>query len=99
KRALVHWVKTYGALFLSDGELGELRSYEGKSEQDRVKWIKSKTEPKIQSVWYLIVSICRFLQTDDYNLTPEEAYWLGLVDEVPGSDLPNLSKQAKEPKA
>jgi len=24
---------------------------------------------------------------EDYQLTPEEAYWLGVVDEVTGSDL------------
>jgi hypothetical protein len=31
--------------------------------------------------------LCRLLQTKDYQLTPEEAYWLGVVDEVTGSDL------------
>jgi hypothetical protein len=27
------------------------------------------------------------LRTKDYQLTPEEAYWLGVVDEVTGSGL------------
>jgi len=31
--------------------------------------------------------LCRLLQTKDYQLTPEEAYWLGVVDEVTGSGL------------
>jgi len=37
-----------------------------------------------------MVSLCRLLQSDDFDLNPKEAYWLGLIDEVPGSDLPNL---------
>jgi len=38
---------------------------------------------------YIMVSLCRILQSADYWFAPEEAYWLGLVDEVPGSDLPS----------
>ncbi len=37
-----------------------------------------------------MVSLCRILQSDDFSLSAEEAYWLGLVDEVQGSGLPNL---------
>ena len=43
-----------------------------------------------QPLWYFMVSLCRLLQSDDFDLNPKEAYWLGLIDEVPGSDLPNL---------
>jgi hypothetical protein len=42
-----------------------------------------------------MVSLCRLLQEDDYELGAQEAYWLGIVDEVPGSALPNLREMAE----
>ena len=39
-------------------------------------------------MWHIVVSICRVLQSGEYPLTPEDAYWMGLVDEVVGSQLP-----------
>lgn len=40
-------------------------------------------------LWFLFVFFCRQLQTDDFPMTATEAYWLGLIDEVIGLDLPS----------
>jgi hypothetical protein len=40
-------------------------------------------------LWFCFVSFCRQLQTDDFPMTATEAYWLGLIDEVIGLDLPS----------
>ncbi|MGH9599972.1 MAG: ATP-dependent Clp protease proteolytic subunit [Terracidiphilus sp.] len=40
-------------------------------------------------LWFLFVFFCRQLQTDDFPMTAIEAYWLGLIDEVVGLDLPS----------
>jgi len=46
------------------------------------------------------VCLCRLLQASDYALMSEEAYWLGLVDEVPGAALPNVREMLERgPKA
>ena len=39
--------------------------------------------------WLLFVFFCRQLQTGDFPMTATEAYWLGLIDEVIGIDLPS----------
>jgi hypothetical protein len=63
-----------GELFLAEAEKPE---YEQLTAEDaKLEW--------------LVVSISRLLQTTDYAFGPHEAYWLGLVDEVCGSSLPNV---------
>ncbi len=86
------FVELYGALLLSDPQKAELANI---PEGDKKTWIATKTKEKIQYLWYLMVSICRLLQTTDYVLSAEEGYWLGLVDEVLGADLPCLRMAAE----
>jgi hypothetical protein len=59
------------------------------NEEERNAWLCKIAEPKLQPLWYFMVSLCRLLQEADYSLSPAEAYWMGLVDEVPGSGLPS----------
>lgn len=48
------------------------------------------SEPRIRKFWFFLVALCRNLQTADFYLSAEEAYWLGFVDEVIGRpDLPS----------
>ena len=61
-----------------------------KKDDEKAQWLTERSEQKLQPLWYFMVSLCRLLQSDDFDLNPKEAYWLGLIDEVPGSDLPNL---------
>ena len=90
------YVDLYGKLFLSEAESAELP---GIPEKDSKAWIANKASDKIQNLWYLMVSICRLLQTADYILGAEEGYWLGLLDEVLGSDLPCLRVAAEASEA
>jgi len=50
------------------------------------QWVSATIVPRLQPIWYFVVSICRLLQEKENPLTPEDAYWLGLVNEVLGSD-------------
>jgi hypothetical protein len=86
--------RTYGQLFLSDSEKEKYKSFSG-SDDDKTKLLSALAEPKIQPIWYFMVSLCRLLQEDDYELGAQEAYWLGIVDEVPGSGLPNIREMAE----
>jgi ATP-dependent protease ClpP protease subunit len=91
---LTTWDKTYGEMFLSDAEKQERLALTG-SEAEKEKWLIEKSEMKLRPLWYLMISICRLLQGADYRVSPEEGYWLGLVDEVLGSSLPCVRHAAE----
>jgi hypothetical protein len=61
--------------------------FKSKIEDEQKAYLESHAADKLDVLWYFVVSLCRLLQTKDYQLTPEEAYWLGVVDEVTGSGL------------
>ena len=77
-------LEVYGSLFLTQAQSAEFKST---SEEERKVYLESHAADKLEVLWYFVVSLCRLLQTKDYQLTPEEAYWLGVVDEITGSGL------------
>jgi ATP-dependent protease ClpP protease subunit len=77
-------LEVYGTLFLTPAQSAEFKS---KSKEEQKTYLESHAAEKLDVLWYFVVSLCRLLQTKDYQLTPEEAYWLGVVDEVTGSTL------------
>jgi len=93
-RDLIIQIETFGELFLKESEAQE---YQGLTltEDKKLEWLRARALPKMQPIWYFIVSLCRLLQTADYTFTAKEAYWIGLVDEVPGSGLANLREATK----
>lgn len=88
-QALDRFGYIYGRIFLGASALREHDAIPAADEDQRFQFLRQHAQPKIRPLWYFMVSLCRLLQSADYWFTPEEAYWLGLVDEVPGSDLPN----------
>jgi len=45
----------------------------------------------LSTLWLLHLAICQALQQGENTLTPTDAYWLGLIDEVVGNfDLPSF---------
>ena len=77
-------LEVYGSLFLTQAQSTE---FKGKSKEEQKVYLESHAAEKLDVLWYFVVSLCRLLQTKDYKLTPEEAYWLGVVDEMTGSGL------------
>ncbi len=77
-------LEVYGSLFLTPEQSAE---FKGKSKEEQKIYLESRASDKLEALWYFIVSLFRLLQTRDYQLTPEEAYWMGVVDEVTGSGL------------
>jgi hypothetical protein len=77
-------LEVYGSLFLTPAQSAEFKS---KSKEEQMTYLESHASDKLEVLWYFMVSLCRLLQTRDYQLTPEEAYWMGVVDEVTGSGL------------
>jgi ATP-dependent protease ClpP protease subunit len=68
--------------FLSDQEQQELARI---AEPARAAWKLDRLRPHLQPLWFFCVSLCQALQEGENELTAEEAYWLGLVDEVLGA--------------
>lgn len=67
------------------------------SDIERTNFVREKVEPRLEPLWYLVVSLCRSLQEGENTLTPEDAYWLGLVDEVIGTNLPCYRTMVEQP--
>jgi ATP-dependent protease ClpP protease subunit len=57
--------------------------------EEYASWAAERITTRCFSLWFLFVFFCRQLQTGDFPLTATEAYWLGLLDEVIGLDLPS----------
>jgi hypothetical protein len=65
---------------------------ESLSEDQRSAARVKRLEPVLMPLWLFFGSICHVLQEAENPLTPEDAFWLGLVDEVMGANLPTLRR-------
>ncbi len=52
----------------------------------------ARLTPVLLALWLFFGALCHVLQEAENPLTPHDAFWLGLIDEVVGSDLPTLRK-------
>ena len=82
-----------GTVFLTPEETDQLLVEEQKGKKERFNFLVNTVSPRLEPLWFFVVSLCRALQEGEYPMTPEEAYWAGLVDEVVGKNLPCVRKQ------
>jgi ATP-dependent protease ClpP protease subunit len=77
----------WGEFFL---EAAERTEFSAVAEDNKMAWLLERVAHKIRSVWFLFVSICRLLQESDHFFNADDAYWVGLIDEIIGrNDLPS----------
>ncbi len=76
-------------------EEGDKAAIEALPEDQRKTARVAKLAPVLLPVWLFFGAICHVLQVEENPLTPTDAFWLGLVDEVLGADLPTLRKIAE----
>jgi hypothetical protein len=62
-------------------------------------YIIKTVSPRLEPLWFLVISLARTLQEGEFPINPEEAYWLGLIDEIVGSKLPSLRMRSEQVKA
>jgi len=91
--------RLYGPTFLNDAEKAHYESQKQADLKAASEWLMDTTRPRLQPVWYFCVSLCRLLQDDDHWLSAYDAYWLGLADEVLGTQLPNMRELLAMPAA
>lgn len=64
----------------------EQKVFESFPDEESVKKLIEKISEHVRPIWFLLVSIGRLLQKGEYELSAEDAYWFGIVDEVYGRD-------------
>jgi ATP-dependent protease ClpP protease subunit len=84
---LLEWCSRYSKFAISPAESAEIEQIA--DEQARNLKMIEKVQPLLQPVWSFFIALCHALQEGENELTANDAYWLGLVDEVMGR--PNLS--------
>ncbi|MBI4625148.1 MAG: hypothetical protein HY736_18255 [Verrucomicrobia bacterium] len=80
-------VKDYGIVLLDATELAEYKQ-RGPELPETSVWLGALVEPRMEEFWYFVICLCRRLQRGEHRLSANDAYWLGLVDEVLGANLP-----------
>jgi ATP-dependent protease ClpP protease subunit len=73
---------------LSPEEKGQWSKF---SDDEKGSFLAGPLSDRVRKFWLFMLLIARLLQTQDFQLTAEDAYWLGLIDEVYGktSELPS----------
>lgn len=95
KRQVHQLIDTWGEWLLDEGDR---KTFNTQSKAKRSQWLVARLDGVVQELWFFYVAFCRLLQKDDHYLTAEEAYWLGLIDEVAGRpDLPNFRQLVEFP--
>jgi ATP-dependent protease ClpP protease subunit len=75
----------YGVFLVSEEEAEELNQIADENEYLE-SWTK-RAGPTLRPIWSFFVALCYTLQQgDDEFLNAQDAYWLGLIDEVIGDD-------------
>lgn len=61
-------------------------------EEERKAARVQKITPVLLPLWLFFGAVCHVPQEEENPLTPHDAFWLGLVDEVSGANLPTLRR-------
>jgi ATP-dependent protease ClpP protease subunit len=76
----------FGSVLLSPDEIQEFN--ELVDARSRLAYSRAAAKPKLESLWFYAVTICRLLQKGEYPMKVEDAYWLGLINEIMGQGMP-----------
>lgn len=87
RRELDKLMSERGPSFLTADEETEFRKIPEEKKDEREEFLVGTVGPRLNPLWHLVVCICRILQSAEHSISPRDAYWLGLVDEVVGSKL------------
>lgn len=75
----------YGKFLVSPEEEAQIEAIE--DEAQRLAMWAEKTSPTLKPIWSFFVALCYTLQQgEDLFLSAEDAYWMGLIDEVIGRE-------------
>ena len=75
----------WGGFFVTDEDVRALAAL---PEDRRAEARLDKLRLIFQPLWFFFVALCQSLQDGENSLSATDAFWLGLIDEVIGQDLP-----------
>lgn len=78
------WATNWGKYVLPKEVMSEIDATQG--EEERTKKLIEKVRPIVQPLSSFFAAFCHALQEGENELTAEDAYWLGLIDEIVGRD-------------
>jgi hypothetical protein len=81
--------KQWGGFILTDADEAELEKI---PEEQRSQAKIARLTPELLPIWLFLGALCHVLQEEENSLTPRDAFWLGLIDEVAGLNLPTLRR-------
>lgn len=90
-------VNRFGKSFLYPEQVKIFDGMSAAPQSEREEWLIAEIGDKVKMFWYFVVCMWRNLQEEENPLTAEEAYWLGIVDEVVGAKLAALRRMSETP--
>jgi hypothetical protein len=81
-----HLLQFFGEDFLTPAETKQFARLRDDPKKKQA-FLMNHAARRLSPLWYFTVSVCRLLMQGENRLTPSDAYHLGLVDEVIGTDL------------
>lgn len=80
-------VDRYGPSFLTEEQFAEFSTKQAGDPAEAKRWLRPLVENDVREFWYFTVCLCRLMQEGENPLNATDAYWLGVVDEVLGTDM------------
>ena len=77
----------FGTDFLTKAESENYERLLTASEEQAKAYLHDTSKPKVLQFWNYAVLICRRLQEGENRLSAQDAYWLGILDEVIGTNM------------
>jgi ATP-dependent protease ClpP protease subunit len=85
-----HWLlindllHAFGVLFLKPSER---KRFDKLKENKKLEFLRAQALPRFSPLWFFTVSLCRYLMEGENHLTPTDAFMIGVVDEVIGTEM------------
>jgi ATP-dependent protease ClpP protease subunit len=80
-------IERFGPSFLNEEQFNDYTQKNAVSPDEARKWLATIVETDVREFWYFTVCLCRLMQEGENSLVANDAYWLGVVDEVLGTEL------------
>ncbi|MGB6695807.1 MAG: hypothetical protein WBE56_16590, partial [Terracidiphilus sp.] len=81
---LQRWSATWGKIAVPANRLAEIEAIQ--DEEQKTQTLEAEIRTILNPLTSFFAALCHALQEGENQLTAEDAYWLGLVDEVVGRD-------------
>lgn len=91
-------IRTFASVFLSNRDFKRFTALNAAGKESPANAILyAKARPKAEPFFFFAHLLCRNLMQGENDLSPSDAYWLGIVDEVVGTRFVGLREIVEQP--